>query len=167
MDRTPGTKLTHVGLAELPEKHPVGVFHAFWRSVTDESRQVAPWASFDPADHPRILPWILLLKHEGVTSADDPIWRYSVCGTGCSDLFGFSYQGKVFGENLPPDAIAQRRAEFDRVCNGSGPLFSQSDLPIHGRSSIEICRGVFPFSDGGQVVDRIVVILAESNLEIL
>lgn len=167
MDSSPGTELTHIGLAELPEKHPVGVFHAFWRGVADEDEQIAPWASFDPADHPRILPWILLLKLEGVTAAGDPAWRYSVCGTGCIDLFGFSHQGKLFGEDLPPEAVAQRRAEFDRVCNGTGPLFSRTELPIAGRSSIQICRGVFPFSNGGPNVDRIVVVLAEAKLEIV
>lgn len=167
MELMPGTKITLVSLAEIPSKHPVCVFHEFWQSVADQSGLVAPWTSFDPADHPRILPWILLLKHEGASDADDPIWRYSVCGTGCIDLFGFSYQGKVFGEDLPPDAVAQRRAEFDRVCDGAGPLFSQSELPIPGRSSIEICRGVFPFSNGGQNIDRIVVVLAEAKLEIV
>lgn len=166
MDSMPGTKLTHVGLAELPATHPVGVFHSFWRDVADESGEVAPWASFDPADHPKILPWILLLKHEGHSEAGDPIWRYGVCGTGCIELFGFSHQGKVFGEGLAPDATAQRRAEFDRVSKGSGPLFSQSELPIPGRESIRICRGVFPFSSDGQSVDRIMVILAEAGLEI-
>ena len=162
----PGPRLTRVGLAELPPRHPAGVFHAFWRGVAEDSTNAAPWASFDPADHPKILPWILLLKREGVAAGREAIWRYSLCGTGCIDLFGSSFQGKVLGEDLPPDLAAQRRAEFDRVSNGAGPSFSRAELPIPGRSLVRIYRGVFPFTDSGPGVERVVVILAEADFEI-
>ena len=156
----------NVEIGDIPGAHPVVIFHDFWRGAADGNGGVAPWARFDAADHPRILPWVLLLKREDGPAPDELTLRYAVCGTGCTELFGFSYQGKLFGESLPPDAVARRREEFDRVVSGSGPLFSRAHLPIPDRQAVQVYRGVFPFSSDGNGVDRIMVVIAKAGLEL-
>ena len=152
-----------IDLAEIPAAHPVAVFHGFWMEAA-KGEAWAPWASFDPAQHPAILPWVLLLKRETPAAEDGPpAWRYAVCGTGCTELFGFSYQGKLFGENLPPDAVAQRMVEFDRAVGGQGAQFSHTDLPIPGKDFVAVFRGVFPFATGTAGVDRLFVVLARDD----
>ncbi len=149
-----------VNLQDIPERHPVVAFAKFWQQAAGGA-SVARWERFDPADHPRTLPWIMLLKREpGPEYAGGPPLRYAVCGTSLSTLFGFSYQGKLFGEDLPPDAVVRRRAEFDRVMAGSGPLFSHTELPIPNKDFHLVYRGVFAFENGGDEVDRICVVLA-------
>lgn len=129
----------------------------FWlRAANGEG--IAPWSSFDPVDHSRVLPWIMLLRAERRDGQE--IFRYVVCGTGCSAIFGFSYQNKVFGENLPPEAVRRRTAEFERAREGQGPILSRTELPIEGREHVLVYRGVFAFSADGSWVDRIMVVLA-------
>jgi len=155
-----------VALSQIPQQHPVAVFHAFWAQAAKGST-VAPWSAFDPIDHPAILPWVLLLKRESPPAAGaPPAWRYAVCGTGCTDLFGFSYQGKVFGENLPPDAAKQRMVEFERAIAGEGAQFSHTELPIPGKHFVSVFRGVFPFATQGEDVDRLFVVLASEDRRI-
>lgn len=150
-----------VALSAIPPDHPVAVFQEFWVAAA-AGASVAPWSAFDPTEHPAILPWVLLLKREGEPGGMVAVqWRYAVCGTGCTNLFGFSYQGKVFGEDLPPQAAADRKAEFDRAIRGGGPQFSHTQLPIPDRDFVPVFRGVFPFATSGEDVDRLFVVLAD------
>ena len=108
----------------------------------------------------------MLKREPDATHARGFCWRYVVCGTGCTEMVGFSYQGKVFGEGLPPDAVARRQAEFDRVCAGEGPLFSQTELPVPGRDFVGVYRGVFPFATVAVTVDRLFVVIADIGLRL-
>jgi hypothetical protein len=113
-------------------------------------------------EHPSVLPWVLLLKPEP-GAGEAKVWRYAVCGTGCTELFGMSYQGKLFGESLPPAAAAQRKAEFDRAIVGGGPQFSHTNLPMPEKDFMKVYRGVFPFSTRDGEIDRILVVLARDD----
>ena len=154
--------IREISAADLPATHPATVFHHFWTAAAD-GRSWAPWALFDPVDHPGILPWVLLLKAEPADAGKGVQWRYAVCGTGCTDLFGFSYQGKLFGVGMPAEAAAERLAEFGRVVAGSGPLFFDSHLPIPTREFVRVLRGIFPFSTDGSGVDRLFVVVAREE----
>lgn len=155
-----------VELSEIPADHPVAAFHRFWAQAADGGPS-APWSSFDATHHSAILPWVLLLRREDPQEAGGAAgWRYTVCGTGCTALFGFSYQGKLFGEDLPPDAAAERMAEFERAINGQGAQFSATRLPIPGKDFVRVFRGVFPFTSGGRGVDRLFVVLARDDTRV-
>jgi hypothetical protein len=153
-----------VALSEIPHTHPVAVFNRFWETAA-AGRPVASWSAFDATEHPAILPWVLLLKREPA-DAGGVQWRYAVCGTGCTSLFGFSYQGKVFGEDMPPQAAADRMAEFDRAIAGGGPQFSHTRLPIPDRDFVPVFRGVFPFASAGEEVDCLFVVLADDGTRV-
>lgn len=155
--------LREIAQSDIPPDHPVSVFYRYWAAAA-AGRPAAPWTAFDATQHASILPWVLLLKRESPPdSPEDRQWRYIVCGTGCTDLFGFSYQGKLFGEGLPPEAVADRTAEFERAVAGAGPQFSHTRLPIPGRDFLPIFRGVFPFSSEDGEVDRLFVVLAQED----
>lgn len=153
--------IREISLGEIPAVHPAAVFHRFWEAAA-EGRAWAPWRSFDAVDHPGVLPWVLLLKSEPGDSGATR-WRYVVCGTGCTKLFGFSYQGKLFGTGMPAEAAAERLAEFQRVVQGSGPLFFDSHLPIPTREFVRVLRGIFPFSTGEGEIDRLFVVVARED----
>lgn len=155
-----------VDFSEIPAAHPVAAFHRFWVAAAKGAGWAA-WSAFDAAQHPAILPWVLLLKREQPAAEGGGFtWRYSVCGTGCTGLFGFSYQGKVFGEGLPPDAVKQRMAEFERAVHGKGAQFSSTRLPIPDKDFVKVFRGVFPFAAGTAGVDRLFVVLAREDTRI-
>lgn len=152
--------IREISLAEVPSSHPAAIFFQFWKQAAG-SLAWAPWNRFDATEHPGILPWVLLLKREADETGGGAVqWRYAVCGTGCTDLFGFSYQGKLFGEGMPAEAAKQRMVEFDRAIAGEGAQFSHTELPIPGKDFVAVYRGVFPFATEGHDVDRLFVVLA-------
>lgn len=146
----------------IPTRHPVAVVRDWWRGTGNGS--IAPWSCFDPVDHAGALPWVMLLRQE--KPGDAELLRYVVCGDGCRQAFGFSYQGKLFGEDLPADAFARRQAEFAQVRAGLGPLFSTTPLPLSDREFIEVYRGVFGFASEDTTVDRYLVVLAPVNVRV-
>ena len=148
---------------EVPALHPVAQIRDVWPSLADPDG-IVPWQRFKPFDHPQVLPWVMLLRQ------DDPAvperLRYVICGDGCRQTFGFSYQGSWFGDGLPEDAVARRLAEFAAVRAGRGPVYSFSPLPVRDRDFIQIYRGVFGFSAAGRGVDRLMVVLAPENVRV-
>lgn len=149
--------------AELPSGHPAAVFYRFWVQAAG-GRPWVSWSRFDATEHPSVLPWVLLLKCEPDPEAPQGRrWRYVVCGTGCTDLFGFSYEGKLFGTAMSEAAALERLAEFDRVVGGAGPLFFDSHLPIPQREFVRVLRGIFPFSTGDGDIDRLFVVVAREE----
>lgn len=155
-----------VGLQDIPASHPVAVFSEFWQSIAAGGSPV-PWTLFDPVEHKDILPWLLLLKRSPGADPDvSQSWSYSVCGTGCTQLFGQTYQGKVFGESLPPSAVAERQAEIHQLVAGSGPLYSHTNLPIEDRDFVEVIRGVFPFTASGPILDCVLFVIARDDKEL-
>ncbi|MGF1628586.1 MAG: hypothetical protein ACFCUT_03880 [Kiloniellaceae bacterium] len=155
--------IREIPLTDLPAGHPAAVFFHFWKQAA-RGQAWAPWSRFDAVDHPSILPWVLLLKLEPADAgAGDLQWRYAVCGTGCTELFGFSFQGKFFGEGMSSEAAAERLAEFQRVVEGEGPLFFDSHLPIPTREFVRVLRGIFPFSTGEGGIDRLFVVVAKDD----
>ena len=89
--------------------------------------------------------------------------RYELCGDGCSQTFGFSYEGMKFGEGLPPDAVETRMNEFTTARDEQKPLFSKTELPIEGREDVVVYRGVFPFLDDDGEIEGIAVVLAPAD----
>ncbi|GAB4376737.1 MAG: hypothetical protein Kow00114_40610 [Kiloniellaceae bacterium] len=156
--------IREISLAEAPPSHPAARFFQFWKQAAGGLAWV-PWQRFDATEHPAILPWVLLLRREPDETGGGVVqWRYAVCGTGCTELFGFSYQGKLFGEGMPREAAVERLAEFQRVIDGAGPLLFLSQLPIPDREFVRVLRGLFPFSTNGDGdIDRLFVVLARED----
>lgn len=156
-----------ISVLDLPAAHPVAVFAAFW-TLAAHGRAALPWSVFDPAEHKDVLPWVLLLKRE--PEADPALaqsWSYAICGTGCTELFGQSYQDKVLGESLSPLALAERQSEIAQVMAGSGPLFSHTPLPCEGREFLRVFRGVFAFAEDDGVIDRLFCVVAREDERLL
>ena len=149
--------------SEIPGLHPVAQIRDGWPRLSGGSG-IAAWSRFDPLDFPEVLPWVLLLRQED--PADPRRLRYTICGDGCRQTFGFSYQGKLFGEDLPESVVAQRKIEFQNIREGRGPLYSVTPLPIANREFIDIYRGVFGFSSDGTSVDRYLLVVAPLNVQV-
>ena len=140
-------------LEDIPSGHPVALFAEFWDQAA-AGRPAPEWSAFDAVDHPKILPWVLLLKPE-----PGGVLRYAICGTGCAALFGMSFDGMEFGDGMPADAVEIRRREFARAQAGEAPLYSRASLPIEHREFIDVYRGVFPFLAADGSLQRMLVVV--------
>ena len=149
--------------AEVPRLHPVSSFSTFWHGRKD-SAAVPLRSDIEPTKIPAILPWLMILEVieiEGVTQ-----FRYRLTGTGCREIFGIDYTGKMLGEALTPEGAEIRRREFLRIIDNGQPIYSWSELPIAERDFMKVYRGVFPVSRGGERVDQIFLVIAAETLEL-
>lgn len=149
--------------SEVPALHPVAQIRDVWPSLAGTGG-IAQWRRFDPFDYPQVLPWVMLLRQDDAEQPDR--LRYAVCGDGCRQTFGFSFQGRWFGDGLSDEAIASRLAEFAAIRAGSGPIYSFTPLPLSDRAFIDVYRGVFGFTSEGSGVDRYLIVLAPQNVRV-
>ncbi len=144
----------HIEINKIPAEHPVAVFNELWQTLEAEACPVQ-WKAVKPEAAATAIPWLLLLEPK-----PNGRFYYRICGTGCEMLFGRPHEGGYFGEDMPKAAIDKRLEEFNRIQAGDGPLLSETTLPMAGKENREIYRGVFGFSSGGDVIDKIGVVVA-------
>jgi hypothetical protein len=151
-----------IDITGIPERHPVRCFQGYWKSRASAGNPPLR-SQINPADIASILPWLLVL--ETLQFYDKLEFRYRLAGTGCTELFGVDYTGKILGENLTPEGAEIRRMEFAGVVETRSPIFSTTSLPIKAKEFITVHRGVFPVSLTGSVVDQIFAVIAPTATE--
>jgi hypothetical protein len=152
-----------ITVADVPRLHPVASFSTFWHDKKGDDA-VPLRANIEPTKIPSILPWLLLLEAVEIDGAMQ--FRYRLTGTGCREIFGIDYTGKVLGEGLTPEGTEIRRREFRRVMESKQPIYSWTELPIAERDFVTVFRGVFPVSRSGERVDQIFIVIAHEGLEL-
>ncbi len=144
-----------VTLENIPTDHPVRQFNTYWQANRGANGCLER-RNFDPLAVHKIMPFIMILQAEATDDGMD--FHYRLCGTGCVDLFGIDYTGKMLGDDLPPEATKTRREEFATVMASKQPVFSTTQLPIEDRDFIAVYRGVFPVCSRSETVDQIFVV---------
>lgn len=142
----------------IPESHPVALFGRYWNSRKQETGALPLRSDFGPSSIPDLVPWLLLLEPLRLDGRTE--FRYRLAGTGCREIFGVDYTGKLLGEALTTDGAEIRRNEFLQVMASGEPIYSWTEVPIQGRDFIHIYRGVFPVTTAGGEADRIFVVAA-------
>ncbi|MGV8996016.1 MAG: PAS domain-containing protein [Parvibaculaceae bacterium] len=150
-----------ITLTHIPALHPVTLFSSFWFEGKGDAL-VPLRSAIEPTKIPSILPWLLLLEVVMIDGKQE--FRYRLSGTGCRDIFGIDYTGKILGESLTPDGANARKHEFQKVISTGKPIYSSSHLPIAERDFINVFRGVFPVSVNGNHIDQIFVVIAREDL---
>lgn len=149
-----------IDIAMLGRQHPVRAFAAYWHERESDGT-VPARSSINPGEITSILPWMLVLevlRFETVTE-----YRYRLAGTGCTEIFGVDYTGKMLGESMTPEGYEIRRKEFARVLDSRQPIISTTNLPIKSREFMTVHRGVFPIRASGNEIDQLFVIIAPAT----
>ncbi|WP_420561722.1 PAS domain-containing protein [Tepidicaulis sp.] len=152
--------LNPIQLADLDPRHPVAVYAAYHQKKMGADNLLLK-DNFDPIDLPKVLPWMMILDKTGDPA--DPQFLYRLAGTGCREIFGIDYTGKLLGDNLPADAAEQRREEILDVMERRTPSITRTAIPLAGREFMTIIRGVFAVSSDGETIDRIHIIIAPES----
>ncbi len=148
---------SEIEVGTISERHPVRAFEAYWARHASETA-VPPRSLINPAEIAGVLPWLMVLEVLRFHSTVE--FRYRLAGTGCTDLFGIDYTGKMLGENLTPEGTDIRRREFARVLEEGRPIISSTNLPIQSKDFIKVYRGVFPVTASGESTDQMFVVIA-------
>jgi len=146
----------HIEAVDVPETHPVGRFYGLWQALP-KSNGYTRWGDVRAEAIVAVMPWLLLLEKEGAN------YVYRVCGSNCERIFGMSYQGKLFGDGLPEEAVKVRLEEFQRVATSGLPLFSSNTLPIPNKETREVFRGVFGFANKEDQCNWMAVVIAPQD----
>lgn len=152
-----------IALTDIPATHPVNLFSNFWFEGKGDAL-VPLRSAIEPTRIPAILPWLLLLEVVMIDGKQQ--FRYRLSGTGCRDIFGIDYTGKILGDGLTSDGADARKHEFQKVIANGQPIYSSSHLPIAERSFINVYRGTFPVSVNGNHIDQIFVVIAREDLSL-
>lgn len=141
---------------EIDPAHPARVFASVWHAKTGGG-SLPGRRDLDLLALPDLLPWMMILERLGPPTAAH--YRYRLCGSGCADLCGFDYTGRLLGEGIKADAAAERHVEFQRVLLTQRPAFSVTSLPVEGREFVDVYRAVFPLR-GKREADQLLFVLA-------
>lgn len=152
-----------LSLVDLPERHPVSLFSNYWFDCKGDGF-VPLRHSIEPTRIPAILPWVMLLERVGEDGALE--FRHRLFGTGCRDLAGADYTGRLIGEGFTPEAAAERKRELRLVCATGEPLYMGNSMPLAERDFIKVYRGVFPVTLTGDRIDQVFVVMAQEDLRL-
>lgn len=148
---------SEIEIGAISLRHPVRAFEAYWRLQAGDTA-IPSRSRINPAEIAGVLPWLMVLEVLRFPSTTE--FRYRLAGTGCTDLFGIDYTGKMLGDNLTPEGADIRRKEFARVLEEGHPIISTTNLPIRSKDFIKVYRGVFPVTASGNGTDQIFVVIA-------
>lgn len=151
-----------INIAALGGRHPVRAFATYWNERATAST-VPARRSINPAEITAILPWMLVLEVLRFHATTE--YRYRLAGTGCTEIFGVDYTGKMLGENMTPEGHEIRRQEFARVLESKTPIVSTTNLPIRSREYLTVHRGVFPVRTSGTEINQMFVVIAPATTE--
>ncbi|MGK2739744.1 PAS domain-containing protein [Tepidicaulis sp. LMO-SS28] len=146
----------------IPDRHPVARYADYHKERAQQDG-VLRRQDFDPIEIPRIIPWMLILEQTEIEGRIEFLYR--LAGTGCREIFGIDYTGKILGEDLPADAAAERRREIIEVLDEKQPRYTRTQIPIAGREFITILRGVFPVSRKSGA-DCVHIIIAPEKIQL-
>jgi hypothetical protein len=149
-----------IDVATLGHHHPVRAFATYWRE-RELAGKVPARSSINPGEITSILPWMLVLEILRFETATE--YRYRLAGTGCTEIFGVDYTGKMLGECMTQEGYEIRRQEFARVLENRQPIISTTTLPIKSREFMIVHRGVFPIRASGEEIDQLFVIVAPAT----
>jgi len=151
-----------VSIAEIPDRHPVKVFDAYWRSLP-KTGGVPHRTDITPSGiTPAVLRWMMVMEVVEIDGKTE--FKYRLMGTGCVELAGMDYTGRILGDRLTPAGTAARKLEFNRVMGTHAPVYTWSELPVPDRTFINVFRGVFPVTASDGKVDQIVLLIARDDM---
>lgn len=134
--------------------------HAYWSGLRG-ARAAPRRAEIDPADIRDLLPNLII----GQVERDPFRIRYRLVGTRVAEVTGCDFTGKYLDEiALPEDEgdfeECYRRAATDRI-----PVFDRPVWHLDAWTALRYDFGVFPLSDDGETVDRVLAIECYDSLE--
>ena len=149
-----------VTLEALRPESSVRELHDHWCGLRP-AEGLPRWGDFDPVKLPRqLLPWVFLLDVLREHGRLDYYFR--LAGTANATLVGRDATGKRARALFGPEAYPIVSEAFDATVAEARPTFWSSDIPHVRLGSIRVERGIFPLSEDGRRVDRLIGIAVQA-----
>lgn len=145
-----------VTLGDMPENHPARLFYDYWKELCAEA-DFALKADFNPADIPRLLPNICILKLDD--SGPELGFNLTLIGEGVKNMSGVTEMADYERYLYTGDNLADRRLIYGELVKAPQVRFYRMKVPFPGRQFIEIIKGIFPFSSDGKKIDYFYLVM--------
>lgn len=141
---------------DVPENHPTRLFYDYWKLLCGD-RKFALKSDFNPAELPRLLPNIGLVKLDYSGPEFDLL--LTLVGERIKELTAISGPGSYRHDFFSGSELEDRLILYkDLSINPRAELFRMK-VPFPQRHFHEIIVGMFPFSSEGQLVDYIFLVV--------
>jgi len=151
-----------ISIDEIPAGHPVRLFDAYWKSLPKTGNAPSRKDITPAGITASILRWMMVL--EVVDIAGKTEFKYRLMGTGCVELCGMDYTGRLLGDRLTEAGTTARKSEFTRLMQDFTPIYTWSELPVPDRTFINVYRGVFPVTSSDGEVDQMFLVIARDDM---
>ncbi|MGP1253670.1 MAG: PAS domain-containing protein [Kiloniellales bacterium] len=134
----------------MPEEVLSDIYR-YWRDRRGQ-RPMPARADIDPADIPRLLPYLLLTD-----LLDGGRYRFRLVGTEVERSFGAPMTGRTLEELMSGDYLEFMRSLYRKVVAEKRPIYSTSRYSgADGDSPLFTKRVMMPLSTDGQNVDMVI-----------
>jgi len=144
------------GWAELPEGSLVLQLKRYRETLRVDSR-LPSRRQIDPVEIGAILlPWIFLL--DVVRDGDRLDYLYRLVGTSNVELVGRDPTGRLASEIFATEERRFLMETFELTVTSAAPTYWYAEAPQESYGRVRIYRGLFPLSDNGIEVDKLLCI---------
>jgi hypothetical protein len=150
---------------EMPLRAPISHhldLYRYWLAKLD-GRMAPARSDLDPVDFPALLPYMMLVE-----KVDDQ-FRYRLLGSALARQLGRDVTGNVVGSQFvnAPEAIAAKRAVYERVFATAHPVFITVEFKIKSGAIHNVAQLILPLAVNGTSVDMAVsTLVARFNFEV-
>jgi hypothetical protein len=144
-----------------PISHHLDLYR-YWLAKLD-GRMAPARSDLDPVDFPALLPYMMLVE-----KVDDQ-FRYRLLGSALARQLGRDVTGNVVGSQFvnAPEAIAAKRAVYERVFATAQPVFITVEFKIKSGAIHNVAQLILPLAVNGTSVDMAVsTLVARFNFEV-
>ncbi|VAV90973.1 hypothetical protein MNBD_ALPHA02-662 [hydrothermal vent metagenome] len=140
----------------IPEKHPARRFYNYWKKLCGDG-DFARKSDFNPADIVELLPNIAMTRLDYSGSAFDII--LTLAGERIKDLLQIKGSGTYRKDFFTGDALDDRLHLYDHIAKKPREKFFRMRAPFKGREFNEYIVGLFPFSNDGETITHIFLVI--------
>lgn len=127
--------------------------YAYWRSLRTRAQHLPARSQINPADIPRLLPWINLIEVH--REAGDLRYRHRLVGTGIVDVRERDGTGQWFEDLYDSATIRKLRGTIDPVVADGHPRILHGNLGITGKAFMDYQSLILPLAEDGTTVDML------------
>jgi hypothetical protein len=136
---------------EAPRDSVIAALHRYWAALRRD-RLMPSRADFDPAQIPKLLPYVILFNVEGRGGP----YIVRLVGEEVQRFVGRNTTGLPAGSFMPPSAAATMIGILDAVATGRAPRFRAGKAHWHEDKSYRDFEACFlPLSSDGETVNII------------
>lgn len=155
----------------LDADHPAHLFHCFWEALPHAP--LPERSMLDPRRFPALLKWFMILEREVASEAAERgkreksgrgiDYRVRLHGTAAAQMMYEDLTGRRLSEFCEGECLRSRLVAMETALREAQPVFGRSTITGHGKATVEVSLGMFPFTGRDESSPQILVVMAPTD----